>query len=158
MALTQVPGTMMAAATVAQSNIATNVAGNGPAFRAYISAAQSIPATTFTKIQFQTKIFDTNTNYSTSTYRFTPTVAGYYQVNVTLYETLSGPGQLAVYKNGSVDQYGSYLTATGVAVTDLVYCNGSTDYLEAYYYGAALTTSQFGAGASQFSASMVRAA
>jgi hypothetical protein len=42
----------------------------------------TITSNTFTKVQINTEEFDTNSNFdSTTNYRFTPTVAGYYQVN-----------------------------------------------------------------------------
>jgi hypothetical protein len=41
-----------------------------PAFSAYSTSNQSIPATTATKITFDTEEFDTNSNFASS--RFTP--------------------------------------------------------------------------------------
>ena len=115
------------------------VSGNMPAFSAYASAGTSISNTTATKILYATNNFDTNSNFSSS--RFTPTVAGYYQINAstrfastTLTATLI---TLSIYKNGS-----SYQIAGGSAsssylfpcVSAVVYCNGSTDYIEIYGY------------------------
>lgn len=50
---------------------------NAPAFSAHGSALQSVSDQTFTKVAFNTKEFDTDSRYNTSTYRFTPNVAGY---------------------------------------------------------------------------------
>jgi hypothetical protein len=58
------------------------VSGNMPAFSAYPNSQQTLSATTYTKILFQTEEFDTNNNYASST--FTPTVAGYYQVSTAI--------------------------------------------------------------------------
>jgi hypothetical protein len=56
---------------------------NGPAFNAYYAgASQAIATGTFTKALFDTEFFDTNSCFASS--RFTPTVAGYYQINGTL--------------------------------------------------------------------------
>ena len=56
-----------------------------PAFGVYMSGNQSIGSTGNSKVAFDTKTFDTNNNYdNTTNYRFTPTVAGYYQVNAIL--------------------------------------------------------------------------
>ena len=67
--------------SVAQVDVAPNVAGNGPAFSAYQSTAQSLPQNVITKIQFQTKEFDTANAFDAVTnFRFQPLVAGYYQV------------------------------------------------------------------------------
>ena len=119
--------------------------GVAPAFSAYQSSAQTLSGATLTKIQFQTEEWDTNNNFdSTTNYRFTPTVAGYYQVQGKIQPSASyTAGIVAIYKNGAVYKYGSYnANATGVAqpsMSCLVYCNGSTDYVEFY---ASVTTGQ----------------
>lgn len=150
MALTQVPSPMLAPGT----------AGNGPAFSAYQSAAQTIASVTSTKVQLQTKLFDTNTNFDAVTnYRFTPTVAGYYQTTGAFYFAFTGPAQVSVYKNGSLALTGPYGAGTGCDVTGLVYLNGSTDYVELYLYAQnGFTSTQFGAGVTYFQGALVRAA
>lgn len=107
----------------------------GPAFSAFPSVQQTLSSSTITKILFQTEEFDTNNNFANST--FTPTVAGYYQVQGKIQPEASyTAGIVAIYKNGSLYKYGSYnVNATGVAqpsMSCLVYCNGSTDYIEFY--------------------------
>ena len=138
-----VTGTMLASATVAQSNIATNVVGNGPAFVAYQSVAQSISNSAYTKVTFDTEVYDTNNNFASS--RFTPTVAGYYQVSAGLQVAATTTNQIVIFKNGGAYSYGintsslSYATNT---MSCLVYCNGSTDYIEVYgLFGATNNTS-----------------
>ena len=114
------------------------VSGNMPAFSAYADATtQTLATATYTKILFQTEEFDTNNNFSSS--RFTPTVAGYYQVSSQLlFPALAGFTCLvAIYKNGADFKEGTRtaIAATasgGVYVSALVYCNGSTDYIEIY--------------------------
>lgn len=112
--------------------------GNGPAFSAYMSATQNISNSVYTKAQFNTEDFDTNSNYDTSNYRFTPTVAGYYQVNTSVYGTGSLITQvnIAIYKNGSLSKGAVSFIATGtgcgVSTSLVIYCNGTTDYLESY--------------------------
>ena len=49
-------------------------------FKAYASSNQAVPAGT-SKVLLDTVTDDTNSNYDVSTSRFTPTVAGYYQVS-----------------------------------------------------------------------------
>jgi hypothetical protein len=63
--------------SVVQADLASGVAGTGPAFSAYMGSNQSVTQATATKCTFNTEAFDTNSNYDTGTYRFTPTVAGY---------------------------------------------------------------------------------
>ena len=121
--------------TIQQNGVTVNKITNQPAFSAYPNAEQTLSSNTLTKILFQTEEFDTNNNFASS--RFTPTVAGYYQVqgHIQPRESYSA-GIVAIYKNGSLYKYGSYnANATGVAVPSmscLVYCNGSTDYIEFY--------------------------
>lgn len=110
---------------------------NGPAFSAYKSANQTVVTNTLTKVTFDTEVFDTNSNFTSST--FTPTVAGYYQINANidmapLAGTLS-QATAALYKNGSsylnTYNYSTITEFTGV-ISGLVYMNGSTDTLEIY--------------------------
>jgi hypothetical protein len=144
------------------------VAGNGPAFSAYMSANQTISSGVSTKIAFDTKSFDTNSNYNTTNYRFTPTVAGYYQITVAYGFSGSGgsvTGQLTnqIYKNGStIYQIGrSYAASDFPAVNNsiLLYLNG-TDYIEVYGNQTATASGviQGGLQFSAFSASLVRSA
>lgn len=134
----------LASGAVTQVKLASGVAGSGPAFGAYRSTNQSISATTYTKIQFDTEEFDTASCFDNATnYRFTPNVAGYYQINaVWQIDGVAGAaGQVLVtiYKNGSVFKFGMYGSATSSSssnsvVSSLVYCNGTTDYIEIYAY------------------------
>lgn len=115
-----------------------------PAFSAYRSSAQTISNNTFTKLQANTEEFDTANCYDNSTnYRFTPTVAGYYQVNGNIYvqasSGLNGTCLVSIYKNGARFKDGTLMYGGGavgslcfVHVASLVYLNGSTDYIELY--------------------------
>ena len=144
-----------------QTYLGANVAGNGPAFSAYLATNQTVTANTFTKVTINTKSFDTNNNFDASTnYRFTPTVAGYYQVNASLAIGTTNNGILSIYKNGSATLYQLIVTNTLSSiqnVSTLIYLNGSTDYIELYGYTSA-TTFFGGALNTTFSASMVRSA
>ena len=106
------------------------------AFSAKPSANQSISATTFTKCNLQTEDFDTNSNFdNTTNYRFTPTVAGYYQCNAKVQLTANGSQLVAIYKNGTAWVWGSYpVNNYGDNTSALIYMNGSTDYIEMYVY------------------------
>lgn len=149
---------------IQQADLASGVAGTGPAFSAYQSSTQTVSNNTLTKIQLQTEEFDTNSNFdSTTNYRFTPAVAGYYQINGAVFYTSATNSVIAsVYKNGSEFKRGVYFGTSGqsAVVSVLVYLNGSTDYVELYGYqssGGNLNV-QTGATATYFQASMVRAA
>ena len=121
--------------------------GNAPVFSVTKSATQSVPATTITKVSFATKEFDTANAFDNVTnHRFRPLVAGYYKVDVNLYNSGTITGQAIISKNGSVVLYGPYNSGTGQAATGLFYLNGSTDFLEAsvfYATSGTLSTSCF---------------
>lgn len=154
----------IATGAVTQTKLGTNVAGVGPAFSAYMSGNQSVTSSTATKLTFNTELFDTNSNYDTTNYRFTPTVAGYYQVNIleTGNATSGTILQVYLYKNGAnyvyLDSRPSFNVLSGT-VCDVVYMNGTTDYIEAYGYITGTSPQFFGSTVySRFSASLVRAA
>ena len=145
--------------------------GNMPAFSAYLSANQTpITNGTFTKIQCNTEEFDTASAYDNATnYRFTPQIAGYYQVSGCLNITSSVANSeclIAIYKNGTSIKWGSYITRAasgfdvGPTASALIYLNGSTDYVELYGYISGTGTLGF-IGSQQrtfFQAVLVRAA
>ena len=139
--------------------------GVAPAFSAYQSANQSITANTSTKITFDTKVYDTNTNYSTSTYQFTPTVAGYYLLTANYNSSATMTGAIiSIFKNETSGQ--SYqmnraqTTAEypGFAVSMMVYANGTTDSFACYVNTTASSTSQGGLQFTRFSGCLVRGA
>jgi hypothetical protein len=137
---------------------------NGPAFSAYASSATSLTNNGYTKVAFQTKEFDTASCYDNSTnYRFTPTVAGYYQVNAGVAASFTtGESTIYIYKNGTRVKNGQDNGALTyqVNIASLIYLNGSTDYIEIYVYqgtGAAINTSAT-LQSCWFQASMVRSA
>jgi hypothetical protein len=104
-----------------------------PAFSAYANAGQSLTSGVPTKILYGVEEFDTNSNFASS--RFTPTVAGYYQINAQVQPNDSYTGiWIAIYKNGSLHRYGNYYLGTtgGSVVSSLVSLNGSSDYVEIY--------------------------
>jgi hypothetical protein len=120
-----------------QTGLGTNVVGNGPAFSAYQSSATSLSNATMTKILYANESFDTNSNFASS--RFTPTVAGYYQIVASVAIQISG-ASYAVLRVNTTDVAWAYgngiagiLNSTPI-MTKLVYLNGSTDYVEVYAY------------------------
>ena len=136
-------------------------ASAAPAFSAYQSTLQTITGgTASVKILFQTEEFDTNNNYSSS--RFTPTVAGYYQVNAA-YQTIAATvPDIELWKNGAVYKYGVYIGAvvSNPIVTGawVMYCNGTTDYLEIYGTSSVTGNTNPTSSATYFQAAMIRSA
>lgn len=136
----------IADASIAQAKLAAGVAGNGPAFSAYSTVGASTPNATYTKIPFDSEEFDTNSNFASS--RFTPTVAGYYRVNAAITGGFATQ-ILTIYKNGAEYKRGAQSVGgsmTESTVSALVYCNGSTDYVEVYWYQASGSTQTSGVG------------
>ena len=117
-----------------------SVAATGPAFRAFRNTTdQSISSTTVTKVQLNGETFDTNSCFdSTTNYRFTPTTAGYYIFTsmIGLISGGAGYGAAYIYKNGSRVAANRVLTwDTGAKmpqVSDIIYLNGTSDYIELY--------------------------
>lgn len=143
----------------------TGLSALGPAFSAHPASNQAFNSNAVTKVTLDTEEFDTSSNFASS--RFTPTVAGYYQINaqLTLSATSSAlAGVLHLYKNGaayrSIDN-GNLGAAMARTLSTVVYMNGTTDYLEMYAYvfdngGAPVVVS--GSTATSLNGVLVRAA
>jgi len=127
--------------TAASIAIDGKQAVNGPAFSAYAnSSTQTITNGSQQKVLFQVEEFDTNNNYASST--FTPTVAGYYQLNAEVrLDGASGTGEMmiVIWKNGAEYKRGTNQQGTQIAtnfwamqVSSVVYANGTGDYFEIY--------------------------
>ena len=152
-------------AAVTQGMLASGVAGNGPAFRAFRSSNQSISSNTFTKVQFNSEVWDTNNAYdNTTNYRFQPAVAGYYLVSWSGGNAGSNTPtytSFRLFKNGSADTEGASSSGVNAVLvnTSMVYLNGSTDYIEIYAYITAASAVVYGASDITFvTAALVRAA
>jgi len=141
----------LAAPSVAGTNTITlpaqtgTVLVGGPAFSAYRATSdQSFTQNAWTKVQLNAENFDTaNCFDSTTNYRFTPNVAGYYQFTANM--SLGGAAfynfYVQIYKNGAgVGQYmninasSGNFTTFGTTVSTLMSANGSTDYFEVFVY------------------------
>jgi hypothetical protein len=136
------------------SNNWSTMAG-GPTFSVYATAGQSITGSTTTQISLQNKIFDTancfNNTGSTATlnglsvpaYAFMPPVPGYYQFNFSARQS-SSSAEIVVflYKNGvgDIGQGVDPISGYSSAGSNLVFMNGTTDYIQLYIYtGASIT-------------------
>ena len=132
------------------------VSGNMPAASVYMANTMNgVSSDVFTKVQFDTKVFDTATCFnntgstvtlnglSVPSYSFCPNVAGYYQVtmNMDYFGTTSGLNiTQQIYKNGARHTqnyfYSSVLNSGGYEFPQtlgaLVYLNGTGDYLNGY--------------------------
>jgi hypothetical protein len=132
-------GVIMANLNSSGANVGIQLASNlAPAFSAYGSAGTSVPDATYTKITYDVEDFDTNGNFASS--RFTPTVAGYYQINASSRFGSMSASQciFLIYKNGGAYIRGASSSISSgfvyPSVSGLVYCNGTSDYIEIYGY------------------------
>ena len=141
--------------------------GNGPAFSVTKSGSQTITSGVFTTITYDIVQFDTNSNFASN--RFTPTVAGYYQINGSIYvaSTLTVTRVIPqLSKNGGGIRFGTDASQRdGVSemrafVGAVVYMNGTTDYLTLVGYATGTGTLSFGSSADNncFNGAMVRGA
>lgn len=111
-----------------------------PAFSAQSATTQSITTGVSTKVTLATENFDTNANFDPTLSRFTPTVAGYYQFNgvvrgnatnlTTVVTTLFKNG-VGVRQGGSVN-VAAITAAQTMVISEMVFMNGTTDYVELF--------------------------
>ena len=120
----------------------SSAVANAPAFSAYLTNNYGLAGGVETKVTLDTVEFNVGGFFSTVNYRFAPTIAGYYQVNVSGRATGTAVSSMwfNVRKNGSnfvrlVESNAGGLTISGSA---LIYLNG-TDYIE--YWGQVTSTS-----------------
>lgn len=117
-------------------------------FSVYRNATQTINASGWSLITYDTEIFDTGSNYSTSTGKFTAPIDGFYFFSAAG-GVLNLPSAtltaIAFYKNGSQfltgwegnagGSSGNILTASGLIQL------AATDYIEVYVYNGSTGTS-----------------
>lgn len=115
---------------------------NTPAFSAYRATSnQSIPDNTDTTIQYNAELFDTDSCYSTSTYKFIPNVSGKYFINACI--LLNGGSnstrfEFYIVKNGSIvksfRQQGADGNPFSIKISGIVEANGTTDEITIQFY------------------------
>ena len=84
------------------------------------------------------EVYDTDSTYNVSNYRFTPTVAGYYIIGVMFRIDSGDDGtdtRAAIYKNGSSyhQDVAGKVDVTTRKIVQIVYLDAD-DYVEAYGY------------------------
>ena len=135
---------------------------NTPAFRATMGSTQAISNNTFTTINFNTETYDTDSCYNTSTYRFTPNVAGKYLViasHALNAGTSAGTFICSIFKNGAEHSRANIVLSSSTSnpiTTSLIELNGSSDYIEAKGYQSTGTSKTIYAGADQSYFSAIR--
>ena len=121
---------------------------NTPSFHAYRTSSQTINTGTWTKIQIDVELFDSDSNFdATTNYRFTPTTVGKYYIYGSVNNGVYNLAQyVAIYKNGSQELLAQANSDGGsiVNVSGIVDFNGSSDYVELYTYITTSSTSTQG--------------
>ena len=137
---------------------------NGPTFRVRKNDSQPLSISAWNKVVWNSnETWDVGGCFDTANNRFQPSLAGYYQINTALELSYNTGGatswNAAFYKNGA--EYGASVYEVGsvanITLSDMVYMNGSSDYVEVFLRpnGGSLVGVYPG---SSFSASLVRSA
>lgn len=119
--------------------------------RAYRNAAFDV-VNDWSKVPFDTKSFDTLNVIDLGDSRIIPTLSGYYTVNaqVSVESVPDGEKIIAGIKvNGEYIALGSYVSNGSAShsrsmVSDIIYLNGTTDYVELFVYNSTTTLSIYG--------------
>ena len=126
----------------------------GPAFSAFTANTKSAANATATEMAgYSTVNFDTASCFNTTTGRFTPNVAGYYQFSWAIDFGSNGVGAASVvagtiYKNGTTFWSAGIQTSTtcygAIGSSTVIYMNGTTDFVSAYaFQNSGVTVSNF---------------
>ena len=114
-----------------------------PAFSVRRNGDQTVSDGSWTKIQFNHEIFDSDDAFDSATnYRFTVPSgkAGKYMLFVNAYVQYGGDGstlRTAIYKNGSVEHLSIFPDGVGIAhnsITSMVMDLSASDYIEFYVW------------------------
>lgn len=111
-------------------------------FSVYRNGALTDSNGAYALLTYDTKTFDTGSNYSTSTGKFTAPVAGFYMFHAEKSSPIgnTGNGTVALYVNGVLTKVGTQIysgasgTTVGVGVTGLLQL-AANDYVQVYTYG-----------------------
>lgn len=109
-------------------------------FSVYRNAAKAAVATTETKVEFDTELYDTNSNFdSTTNFRYTAPVSGFYHFDWGFGVSVITPSRLfaTLYKNNSPIQRSTDVASSvqGVSGSCLVQATAG-DYFEIFYYSS----------------------
>jgi len=152
--------TIPSGVTIANSGTATGFGTMTPSFAAFLNADQTVSDATDTVAAINEEIFDSDSAYDTSTYRFTPQVAGKYflyaaaQLQSNTVSTFN-LGQLYIRKNGTKiahlwndarNNANGY--SKGVYLATVMTANGSSDYFDVLGYVDATSGTTFFGGSS----------
>ena len=118
----------------------------GPSFEATTSVVQTVPVNTTAKLQYNVEIADPYGCYDAATYRFTPSIPGFYHVSAQAYgaANVSNRFNIVIYKTGAIYISGTRYPGSISGTFDLVSTVDAPvylavgDYVE--IYGVAVDT------------------
>jgi hypothetical protein len=148
-----------------QSQLPSNISGNGPLLISGTAPGISVTANTATTFTtYGASAVDTASAFNIANGRFTPQVAGYYLVNAwTGWDSngiSSGVISTNIYKNGSAYAYSAIGSSSTIypkiEAVSLVPMNGTTDYITvaAFFIGSGTATNVY----AQLQVVLIRAA
>ena len=126
---------------VGQFNANGYKAAANPIVKTRISSAHNLSNAIFTKLQFNTIMYDNTSTFDTTNYRWIPQIAGYYLINTNLHfqglKAAASQVYCVISKNAANEAFGSIIetsqdSSLSTPCTAIVYMNGTTDYLELY--------------------------
>ena len=126
-------------------------------FSVYRNAAQSLTSATPTKVNFDTKLYDTGSNFDNVTnFRFVAPIAGFYQFNAAVLISQATPAStddgIVLRVNGSNKHRGTNLVGVsypGLTVSAEIQLAAS-DYVEVFVLHAPANTPALFVGSSEF--------
>ena len=125
--------------------------------KATLSTTFVTPSTDF-KVPFNVGTFNPQGYFNTTTSRFQPQVAGYYQVNAQLLGDAVSYLIAQVRKNGAIEIYSEQTSSPNTEATPvvgIVYLNGSSDYLEVWGNAGAVMNISSSTASTYFTASLI---
>lgn len=132
--------------------VASSVSTRGyGAFQVNLGVNQAV-GTGFTKVAFDTVMFDVNSTFDAANHKWVPGQLGYYLVGLSVDASQSpanGTQEAYLYLNGTAYAYGTFQslndTVVVTTVTAMMQINTNTDFVEGYVLsgaaGTALTNS-----------------
>jgi hypothetical protein len=116
--------------TSTTNSVSSAILTNPYKFSAYLSSGgQTITANTYTALKCDTTLFDTGSNYNTSTGVFTAPIAGFYQFNIAVRAALGAAGQYI----GASFNVGAYTTGNLPTFNGQTFIVGGTGGATAVY-------------------------
>jgi len=148
--------TVPSGCTITNNGTQTGFGGeNTPSFSVYRGTLGGVADNTLTNMACTAEVFDSNSKYDTSNYRFTPGETGKYLFYIqTRTNQTSARIQVTLYKNGShlADSGGGMEmenighgnnTYAGVNAICIANCDNTSDYFEAYVWHKAGSSETF---------------